>query len=337
MPGSKAESGLTQTAPSPIVTRLRMKHCILLITSLLLPVAAQALSRVELAQGSVLEVQVIDEKPDRIVVDLGFTVLAIPRDSVIDIRDADASGATDDEPGKNLYRTDAAAPLMPLKELADQVGEAVVTVRTPVGLGSGFIIHPAGYIVTNDHVVAGEHQISVTLFERGEGGELAKTQYENVRIVATSPEWDLALLKIEVDEDRRFQTVPLGQSDELRQGQTVFAIGNPLGLERSVSEGIVSIKNRLIDGRLFIQTTAQINPGNSGGPLFNLRGEVIGVNNMKVTGFGAEGLGFAVPATILERFLLNRDAFAFDPRNPNSGFRYNSPPSIVTSKKDTTE
>ena len=77
---------------------------------------------------------------------------------------------------------------------------------------------------------------------------------------------------------------------------------------------------------MYIQTTTQINPGNSGGPLFNLKGEVVGVNNMKIVSVGAEGLGFAIPTANLKLFLRNREAFAFDPANPNSGFRYNRPP-----------
>ncbi len=100
-------------------------------------------------------------------------------------------------------------------------------------------------------------------------------------------------------------------------------------LECAVSQGIVSLKDRLINGRLFIQTTTQINPGNSGGPLFNRRGEVVGVTNMKVNALGAEGLAFAIPSTVLKAFLKNRDAFAFDPLNPNSGFRYNKPPKLA--------
>ena len=109
---------------------------------------------------------------------------------------------------------------------------------------------------------------------------------------------------------------------------------SPLGLERSVSQGIVSLRNRSIEGRLFIQTTAQINPGNSGGPLMNLRGEVVGVNDMKFIGFGVEGMGFAIPSGVLKDFLKNRDAFAFDPKNPNAGFRYNEPPKPDAPKKE---
>jgi serine protease Do len=106
----------------------------------------------------------------------------------------------------------------------------------------------------------------------------------------------------------------------------VFAIGSPLGLDRTVSEGIISVANRVINGRLYLQTTTQINPGNSGGPLFNLKGEVVGVNNMKISAVGAEGLGFSISSNTLKSFIDNRDAYAFDPRNPNAGFRYLSPP-----------
>ncbi len=270
----------------------------------------------------------LDERADRIVVDLGFTVLTVPRDSIVRVQTLDSEGKVVSTNSESLYRTDSAAPILSVKELAQRVGDAVVTISTPTGLGSGFFIHPSGYVITNDHVVAGENKISVAVFEREPGGEVVRRNYENVRIIATSAEWDLALLKIEDSEGRTFATVPVGDSGALRQGQRVFAIGNPLGLERSVSEGIVSIHNRLINGRLFIQATAQISPGNSGGPLFNMRGEVVGINNMKVSGFGAEGLGFAIPALTLENFINNRETFAFDPRNPNSGFRYNSPPNL---------
>ena len=228
-----------------------------------------------------------------------------------------ASAGTDD-----LYRTDPTARSQSVKDLVKEIGDRVVLVRTPSGLGSGFFIHPEGYLLTNDHVIAGETEITVTVF----GSAAEKQTYEKVRILATSAENDLALLKIDTPDHKVFPTVPLGNSNELKQGQPVFAIGAPLGLERSVSQGIVSLRNRQEDGRLYIQTTTQINPGNSGGPLFNLRGEVVGVNNMKIVAAGAEGLGFAIPATIVRMFLENRDTFAFDPANPNSGFRYNRPP-----------
>ena len=136
--------------------------------------------------------------------------------------------------------------------------------------------------------------------------------------------YDLALLEIPGQADLKFQPVYIADDDSHREGDTVFAIGSPLGLERSVSEGIVASRNRNMDGIVYIQTTAQINPGNSGGPLFNERGQVVGVINMKLT-FG-EGLGFAIPISYLKHFLRNRDAFAFDRTNPNTGYHYLDPP-----------
>ena len=214
------------------------------------------------------------------------------------------------------------ARTQPVKDHVKAIGDRVVLIKTPSGLGSGFIIHPDGYVMTNDHVIAGENEVTVTVF--GEGTE--RQTYSNVRILAASADLDLALLKIETPDKKQFPTVPIGDADDLKQGQPVFAIGAPLGLERSVSEGIVSLRNRQEEGHIFIQTTTQINPGNSGGPLFNLRGEVVGVNNMKIVETGAEGLGFAIPTTVLKNFLKNRDTYAFDPANPNAGFRYNRPP-----------
>ncbi|MBN1404215.1 MAG: trypsin-like peptidase domain-containing protein [Opitutales bacterium] len=311
-----------------------MKYALLLALGLCSSAMGSEVSRIVLAQGGVIEARILDQRADRIVVDLGFSVLQIPMESVASIAELNPDGSLVSQNSDNLFRKESGSPFLSVKELAQHVGDAVVTVTTPVGLGSGFFIHESGYVVTNDHVVAGENKISVTVFEKEEGGEFVKKQYENVRIIASSAEWDLALLKIENTEGRLFKTVPLGDSSKLRQGQRIFAIGNPLGLERSVSEGIVSIQNRLINGRLFIQATAQISPGNSGGPLFNMRGEVVGVNNMKVSGFGAEGLGFAIPSETLENFINNRDTFAFDPRNPNSGFRYNTPPNLSKANDD---
>jgi serine protease Do len=226
--------------------------------------------------------------------------------------------------------------VLSVKENVDRVGEAVVLIRTPIGLGSGFLIHASGYIVTNAHVISGEYNINVTQFRRG-AAELEKVQFNKVRIVALDSRLDLALLKIEDAGATPFPTVPLIASTTLNDGQAVFAIGSPLGLDRTVSQGIVSSSARPMDGQLYIQTTTQINPGNSGGPLFNLRGEVVGVNNMKAMQVGVEGLNFAIPASVLKEFLRNRDAFAFDPRNPNAGYRYLSPPLPVTAPADRAE
>ena len=283
-------------------------------------------TKLSLKSGASVSGQLLKENPDHLVLDLGFSVLTVPRSEIasVDKQPGEVGGASNAF-AASLFRETANARERPLRELVARLGESVVMVRTPVGLGSGFLIRPEGYLITNDHVIAGERKISVTIFRHTET-ELIKDNYDNVRIVAAGGNVDLALLKIEGATGKTFATVPLGRSEELRQGDRVFAIGNPLGLERSVSEGIVSLRNRIIQSRLHVQTTAEINPGNSGGPLFNYRGEVVGVNNLKIVSTGAEGLGFAIPVRTLKTFLQNRDAFAFDPRNPNAGFRYNPAP-----------
>jgi serine protease Do len=205
-----------------------------------------------------------------------------------------------------------------------QYGEAVVQVRTPGGLGSGFIINEDGFLMTNFHVIEGETQISVEVYLQRDG-QLDPRSYKQVRIVAINKFEDLALLKIEDKGAPKFKSVFLGSSDALAVGERVFAIGSPLGLERTVTEGILSTKTREFQGELYLQTTAQINPGNSGGPLFDMSGEVVGITNMKIT-FG-EGLGFAIPIEAVKYFLDHRDAFAYSNDNPSNPYRYLEPPS----------
>jgi serine protease Do len=279
---------------------------------------------IELSSGAMVRGEVLAKKADRVVVDLGFQVLEIPIGEVVSITE-DTDESTSVNFDHELYQVSSGQEELTVRENMARCAEAVVQVRTPVGLGSGFVIHPDGYVVTNQHVVTGEHKISVTLFKQGETA-LEHVHFKKVRIVAMNPVVDLALLKIEDSGDHEFQTVPLGSSASLKQGQTVFAVGSPLGLDRSVSQGIISLTSRVIRGRIYTQTTAEINPGNSGGPLFNLRGEVVGINDLKLVGVGLEGLSFAIPANVLMDFLEHRNAFAFDPRNPNSGFIYNEPP-----------
>ncbi|MEO0793937.1 MAG: trypsin-like peptidase domain-containing protein [Verrucomicrobiota bacterium] len=299
--------------------------------------AASALSAekatITLNEGNSISGSLVHERPTSVYVDLGFTVLEIPRDAIVGI-DVEGIQSEVSSISDGIYQTISENHTMPVGDWVDQYGESVVLIRTPTGLGSGFVIHPEGYLVTNDHVIAGEHEISVTIF-REEDNSLEREQHDNVKIVASNPGADLALLKLELSAGEELRAVPLGQSNDLKQGQTVFAIGSPLGLDRTVSQGIVSNRNRPIDGRVYIQTTTEISPGNSGGPLFNLKGEVVGVNNMKVVAMGAEGLAFAIPANVVKFFLENRDAFAFDPRNPNTGFRYNTPPTAAV--KDISE
>ncbi len=157
-------------------------------------------------------------------------------------------------------------------------------------LGSGFIISSDGYVVTNNHVVEGADEIIV---KTSSGEEL------KAKIIGTDPKLDLALLKI---SDGNLPKVRLGDSDKLRVGDWVVAIGNPFGLEQTVTAGIVSAKGRVIGAGpydSFIQTDAAINPGNSGGPLFNARGEVVGINTAIYSRSGGNnGIGFAIPINL---------------------------------------
>ncbi|MEI2723469.1 MAG: trypsin-like peptidase domain-containing protein [Verrucomicrobiota bacterium] len=186
--------------------------------------------------------------------------------------------------------------------------------------------------MTNFHVIEGETQISIEVYHQ-QNGQLERKTYKQVRIVAMNKFADLALLKIEDKDAPKFKFIQVGSADALAVGERVFAIGSPLGLERTVTEGILSTKTRQLGGDLYLQTTAQINPGNSGGPLFNLNGEVVGVTNMKIT-FG-EGLGFAIPSETVKYFLDHRDAFAYANDNPSNPFRYLEPPGRMKQKAAT--
>jgi len=278
----------------------------------------------ELKTGNKIEGDVLKQQGDVLFVDIGIEVVKIPLSQIKTRTTSKESANVPLEVQKHkLYRT-AELPRRSVKELTEKFGEGVVLIQTPGGLGSGFIVNESGFCVTNCHVIEKETRISATIFHRGADGEFNRRRIDDVRIVALNPFFDLALLQIPAQKDLAFKPVFLAAEEDLQEGDEVFAIGNPLGLERSVSQGIIGTKNRNFKGQVYIQTTAEINPGNSGGPLFNSRGEVIGVTNMKL--LFAEGLGFAIPSPYLKLFLDNHEAFAFDRNNPNSGFRYLDPP-----------
>ena len=273
--------------------------------------------------GQRVEGEVLKVQKDTVFVDVGVDVIRIPVSQIQE--------RISQEPAKEVAKTTdsgvfmtADLPERTVKELVSKFGEGVVLIETPDGLGSGFIINDRGYCVTNYHVVEGQTRIAVTIFHRAENGDFERRAIRDVKILALNPHFDLALLEIPAQKDLTLRPVFIADDDSHREGDSVFAIGSPLGLERSVSEGIVSTRNRNMEGIVYIQTTAQINPGNSGGPLFNDKGQVVGVINMKLA-FG-EGLGFAIPVTYLKHFLRNRDAFAFDRTNPNTGYHYIEPP-----------
>lgn len=292
--------------------------------------------------------KILAEKKDSLALDIGYTVLVIPRNQIekinrsgdvveptllptktAPVKTTSKTSEVKAEPVPELsdgfYRNAPAnAPLKTVRELVSQLGEAVVQVRTPGGLGSGFILNEDGFLMTNFHVIEGETQIWVEVYHEKDG-QLERKSYKEVHIVAMNKYADLALLRIEDKDAPKFKSVALGSTEPLAVGEHVFAIGSPLGLERTVTEGILSTKTRQLQGTLYLQTTTQINPGNSGGPLFNLAGQVIGITNMKIT-FG-EGLGFAIPVEAVKFFLDHRDAYSYSADNPSNPYRYLEPPS----------
>lgn len=163
--------------------------------------------------------------------------------------------------------------------------------RRSSALGSGFVISADGFIVTNNHVIEGADEITIEFFS---GEELPAT------LIGRDPAVDIALLKVDAGEALPF--VPFGDSDVMRVGDWVMAVGNPLGQGFSVSAGIVSARNRALQGQYddYIQTDAAINRGNSGGPLFNMEGEVIGVNTAIISPNGGSiGLGFSMASNVV--------------------------------------
>ncbi|UFU03935.1 trypsin-like peptidase domain-containing protein [Ruania suaedae] len=220
-----------------------------------------------------------------------------------------------DPPDVSLPAPSPGAPAPPDQDLAEgsvagiaaDVLPSTVYIRTRTGgaggSGSGFVLREDGYIVTNHHVIAGAEQVAVVL---ADGNQV------EAEIVGSTVDYDLAVLKVDLDG---LEPLVLGDSDALRVGDPVVAIGAPLGLEGTVTSGIVSAMNRPVsvpgeEGASFlnaIQTDAAINPGNSGGPLVNTAGEVIGVNSAIAstastpTSAGSVGLGFAIPSTQVRR------------------------------------
>ena len=210
-----------------------------------------------------------------------------------------------------------------LSQLADKVSPAVVQVvvsgygPTSVdegraetafiarqrGIGSGVIVDPSGYIVTNAHVVQGAQRLLVLLASTSSAQARRQAMKKGVfkaRIIGVHPESDLAVLKIDAE---KLPSIPLRELAPVKQGELVFAVGSPQGLASSISMGVVSAPARepeLDVPMLFVQTDAPINPGNSGGPLVNAEGDVVGINTFIISrSGGSQGLGFAIPASVV--------------------------------------
>jgi serine protease Do len=231
-----------------------------------------------------------------------------------------AKGQSQDHPPDELHKLNESVDAL-VKKVSPSVVQILVTGYGPLeegehgstsavigrqrAIGSGFVIDPSGYIVTNAHVVKGAQRVQVVLPSADADGSVnaalsTRTTVLPARIVGASSEIDLAVLKVEAEN---LPALALGSYRKLGQGEIVFAFGSPGGLRNTVTMGVVSAAARQTEPdspMLYIQTDAPINPGNSGGPLVNVDGEVVGVNTFILTQSGGnEGLGFAIPSSVV--------------------------------------
>jgi len=237
-----------------------------------------------------------------LVYGLFFLYLVPQAEEGVVVTDPEENGAVEDVPLPAPERDEN------IVDVVEQVMPAVVGVSSHFDVAefeglpfeqtesaSGVIISPDGYVITNHHVIENAEEIKVIIPEKG---------IFEAELVGSDKMTDLALLKI---DERDLTYVPLADSGKSRVGETVLAIGNPLGLQQSVTAGIISAVERqvMIPGTdyayTFIQTDAVVNPGNSGGPLVNLNGEIVGINTAKIALPGVEGIGFSVPSNTVDR------------------------------------
>ena len=225
-----------------------------------------------LKQGQTLTGDILAEKETVIYVDIGVTVLPIPKDEILeykystnlDIEDTDANKpyveiGKSQQPAGQLYRVGNLKKTT-IEKCVDAYSEAVVKISTPAGTGSGFFVNEQGYLITNYHVIERETKVEVTMFQKAKDG-FEKKKFKKVKIEAINPFVDLALLKVEDLGDAKVTFAYLGDIDSIKVGEKVFAIGNPLGLERTVTDGVISSINRAFEGLVYIQTNADIKIG----------------------------------------------------------------------------
>jgi serine protease Do len=293
-----------------------------------------------LVGGGELVGRLLKDTPEALFVDIGPEVIRLPLRSIERNESLEEAlerfhSAEVSEEGlvSILGPRDRGGELRSQQEIVEAAKRGVVLIRNARGSGSGFVLDGEGRIVTNHHVVGNQKYQTVTLF-RPRDNQWERVQFENVETEAYSPLYDIAILRLNVDEARErgveLVPLPIAPADSLRVGDSVYAIGNPgawLGrgrlLEHTVSDGIVSSLTRNVNDVLYIQTTAAVNPGNSGGPLINERGEVVGVVTLKA--FLQEGIGFALPVGLIQHFISNSEAFSYSEQAQNRGYRYLSP------------
>jgi serine protease Do len=278
---------------------------------------SDAIEALDLGNGCRIQGKVLRSTETAIFVDVGYDVLKVPVAAVL--RREAVDGTKTGGIVRSTLWSRAELPELSVAEGAKLMGEAVVKIEAAGGQGSGFVTHADGWVVTNFHVVAREVEVDVVVYSVGKNGFEPRT-VRKCKVAAISPNMDLALVKVEAPADLTLKTVFLGDSEQMQVGDMVYAIGAPIGLDRTVSSGIISVTNRTFEGRCHFQITTPINPGNSGGPLFNLRGEVVGVNSAGY--MGLQGLNFAIPTKYVTDFLNNRDAFALDTTRSENGVHY---------------
>lgn len=245
-----------------------------------------------------------------ILILIAYQVFQWAQERVLEVNNPDAQPravtprgdlASDEKSTIEIYEQNRSAVVHITSLAAKRDRFSLDIMKIPAGMGSGFIWEDSGYIVTNFHVIQGAAAAEVTL-----AGE--KSGY-NAQLVGAYPEMDLAVLKINTS-GKKLRALPIGTSSELKVGQKVFAIGNPFGLDQSLTTGIISALDRNMAGdsgvelKNLIQTDAAINPGNSGGPLLDSAGRLIGVNTAILSPSGvSNGIGFAIPVDEVNRIV----------------------------------
>ena len=306
--------------------KLWLSCCVLCITTMVFSEV------VTLHDGKQLVGDLIKKEDQYIIVDMGFDIIKVPQQFILSIKEVKNQKKVTKRKKNKLY-TEKKLHSKSIIDAVKKFSSSVVVIkRESGGMGSGFFVNDQGYIITNFHVIKNERHFTAT--------QLVKTKYETkrviykkIRIVAVDPLHDLAVLKI--DETLKEPIIPIVFSPDaisLTSGNTVVAIGHPLGLEQTVTEGILTNPSRMFGGLMYLQMDAPINPGNSGGPLFNRYGEVIGVNNMGISQF--KGLNFAIPIRNVIFLLDNLDAYAFNESNPATGYIYSAPPRKSKTEKN---
>jgi len=306
-----------------------IKRFALTLTFVLL-LSLMSMAEVIRLKGNVFIQGTILKKTNKlIIIDLGYDVLRIPRSEIVETLTQMPQAEAKEETKNHLFSTKSMAEIS-TQEGVRQFGPAVVTIKSPRGLGSGFIINHLGYVITNFHVIKGQKHISIIRFKKM-NETMKRIVHNKVQIVALDSFHDIAVLQITDNKNEPLPFVFLAPQEQGTIGEKIFVIGNPLGLERTVTEGVLSHTGRNFGGQIFLQIDAAINPGNSGGPLFNNNGEVIGVINMGITRM--QGLNFAIPIWQV-KFLLNHvDLYTYNEANPLSGYFYSFPPPNPNKKK----